>query len=55
LGAVEIGDVDLANPNGTTRFSKAFLQALAQRYSVALRTPEILIWVPDQPKAPLPG
>ncbi|MGP8026844.1 MAG: ArnT family glycosyltransferase [Acidocella sp.] len=55
FGAVEIGDIDLGNPKRTTRFSKAFLQALAQHYSPALRTPEIVIWVPAPPKASQPG
>lgn len=55
FGAVEIGDTDLGDPRRTTRFSKAFLQALAQHYILALHTREITIWVPNPAKAPLPG
>ena len=55
FGAVEIGDIDLGDPKRTTRFSKAFLQALAQHYNLALRTPEFVIWVPSPQKASQPG
>ncbi|MBB5374233.1 ArnT family glycosyltransferase [Acidocella aromatica] len=55
FGVVEIGDTDLGKPERTTRFSKAFLQALAQHYNLALHTPEINVWVPGPVKAPQPG
>jgi len=55
FGAVEIGDIDLGDPKRTTRFSKAFLQALAQHYNLALFTPEFVIWVPSPQNAAPPG
>ncbi len=55
FAAVEIGDTDRGASKHTFRFSKAFLQALAQHYSLALHTPEIDVWVPSPAKAQLSG
>jgi hypothetical protein len=46
FGAVEIGSTDTPERARQIRFTGAFMQALARRYKVALRTPDFVIWVP---------
>ena len=56
LAAVEIGDIAAPEPPRYTRFTPLFLQTLARRYRVALRTPEFAIWLPaDTPRAASPA
>lgn len=60
LGVVEIGDTDVPAPATRRRFTGPFMQALAQRYKVVLRTPELAIWMPAEaaqspPATPCPS
>jgi len=46
LSTVEFGDADVPAPATRQRFTKLFRQTVAERYRIALRTPEFSIAVP---------
>jgi hypothetical protein len=46
FGAIEFGDIDMAMPERSKRFSPAFRQAVQAHYRIALNTREMVIWVP---------